>query len=270
MMPTNDAVKSTAKAHLKNIWLETLAVCVILGAVLLFSSCIKSFLSLAVSDIAATFFSVFYSIFIICPLIIGIIFWLWRVTVLSDSPISEIFFSFSSRFVYFRTLNFIFTVAIRLLGLVLLFMLPYALVKLVSAPNLYDFFGIQMPAWTANFLIFKNFFKLLGVSSIIFFASRYYLAPLLFVIGGDITPGEAIYMSHRIGAVSYGAFLQLFFSFAGWAFLSLLIIPALYTLPYFLMCLVVHSRYAINFYNSKQSQTGYFYTPPVQDFSEDL
>lgn len=270
MMPTSDAVKSTAKAHLKSIWLETLVVCVIFSVVLLFSSCIHSFLSLAVSPIAATVFLCLYFIFIVCPLIIGIIFWLWRVTVLSDSSIGEIFFSFSSRFVYFKTLNFIFTVAIRLLGLVLLFMLPYALVKLVSAPNLYDFFGIQMPAWTANFLIFENFFMYLGISATVFFASRYYLAPLLFVIGGDIAPGEAIYMSHRIGAVSYGAFLQLVFSFIGWVFLSLLIIPAIYTLPYFLICLTVHSRYAINFYNSKQSQTGYFYTPPVQDFSKDL
>ncbi len=270
MMPNNEAVKSTAKAHLKHLWPECIAVCAIMGLVALLSTCIQSVLSLFVSNLVATVFGIAYFVFITSPMLMGVIFWLWRVTVLKDSSLSEIFFPFSTRFTYIRTLNFVFTVVVRLVGVVILFMLPYALIKLISAPELYEFFGSQIPAWTANFLIFENFLKVIGISASLFFASRYYLAPLLFVVGGDITPGEAIYMSHRIGKVSFGAFLQLILGFIGWAFLSLLIIPMLYTLPYFIVSITVHCRYAINFYNNKFNDKGTTYTPPAEDFGANI
>lgn len=270
LMPANQAVKSTAKASLKKLWPECIAVCVILGINAVLSSCIQSIITIVWTSAIATVFSAIYFLFVTVPLLMGVAFWLWRVTVLSDSHLFEIFFPFSTRFVYARVISFIFAVALRLLIALALFMLPFVLVKLASSPEIYEIFGGQMPTWTANFWIFENFFKVIGLAAFAFFASRFYLAPLLFLIGGDITPAESIYMSRRIGTFSYSAFLQLVFSFAGWAVLSLLILPAIYTLPYFLMCITVHCRYAINYYNSKQNQEGYSYTPPNQDFGADI
>lgn len=269
-MPTNEAVKSTAKASLKKLWPECIAVSIILGVNAVLSSCIQSIIAIVWSSTVATVFSIVYFLFVTIPLLMGVAFWLWRVTVLSDSHIFEIFFPFSTRFVYARVISFVFAAALRLLIALVLFMLPFVLVKLASSPEIYEIFGGQMPTWTANFWIFENFFKFIGLAAFAFFASRFYLAPLLFLIGGDITPAEAIFMSRRIGAVSYSAFLQLILSFVGWAALSLLIIPAIYTLPYFIMCVTVHCRYAINYYNNKQNQQGFSYTPPGQDFGADI
>ncbi len=269
-MPTNEAVKSTAKASIKKMWPECIAVCVILGTNAVLSACIQSIILTVWSQLTATVFAVLYFCFISAPLLIGVAFWLWRVTILSDSPVTEIFYPFSTRFVYARIMSFVLAAAVRLIVVMILFLLPYCLVKLASSPEVYEFFGGQMPIWMANFWIFENFLKIIGVAASVFVASRYYLAPLLFVIGGDITPSEAIYMSRRIGAFSYGAFVQLLISFLPLAVLSLLIIPAIYTLPLFIMCVTVHCRYAINYYNSKQNQEGISYTPPNQGFGADI
>lgn len=266
MMPTNAAVKSTAKASLKKLWPQAIAACVILGINALLASCIQSVIALVWSTPVSIVAAVIYFLFFTAPLLMGVTFWLWRVTVLSDSPVAEMFFVFSTRFVYARVISFILAAALRLAVILFLCLLPFGLVKLASTPELYEFFGGQIPTWTASFWIFESFFEFVGIGVFLLIASRHYIAPLLFMIGGDITPAEAIYMSRRIGKVSFGAMLQLVASFIGWAALSILVIPAIYTLPYFLMCMTVHCRYAINYYNSTQNNAGYSYTPPAQDF----
>ncbi len=45
-------------------------------------------------------------------------------------------------------------------------------------------------------------------------------------------------------------FIYLFFSFAGWILLSLIFIPLVFTMPYFIAGVCVHTRFAIAEYNA--------------------
>ena len=60
---------------------------------------------------------------------------------------------------------------------------------------------------------------------------------------------EAMHISEMISKQSISAFASLVVSFIGWFLLSLLGLPLVYTLPFFLISYVVHSRFAIVNYN---------------------
>ena len=264
-MPGNTPVKDTARVCLKKIWPAAIAASVIIGATAVFGFCISSAASGVWTQTVATVTAVLYFIFITAPLIMGLIFWLWRVTVLNDSPVTEMFYPFSSWMVYMRVMRFIFLLAIRLIIMFVVVMLPYALAHIASSPELYSHLNGTMPVWTVNIWVFAEFLKYAGIAAFFISALRYYLAPVLFVAGSEITSAEALHMSRMVSKVSMGSFIQLVLGFAGWAILSVLLIPALYTLPFFLVSFILHCRYAINYYNGRLIKESYSYGPYGRD-----
>ena len=75
---------------------------------------------------------------------------------------------------------------------------------------------------------------------------------------------EAIHLSTMVAKRTLSNFLSLIVSLLPWIILTLLIIPAVYTLPTVIVCYVVHCRFAINNYNIlidnfENDMSGYHY-----------
>ena len=65
---------------------------------------------------------------------------------------------------------------------------------------------------------------------------------------------EALLMSSVISKTSLMDFVFLGFSLILWIIASILFIPLIFTLPYFIMCYIVHSEYSVKDYNQRISK----------------
>ena len=81
--------------------------------------------------------------------------------------------------------------------------------------------------------------------------ARYYIAPFLLIADEDMDAAEAIHMSDVISKSTMLDFIYLFFSLLGWIILSVLVIPIMFTLPYIITSVSVHTRFAIAEYNKR-------------------
>ena len=261
MMPGNLSVKSTAKAFLKPLWSQAIAAGAVLCACFVAELCVRELFAYTVSTAVGFVAGAVFFIFITAPLIMGYILWLWRVTVLEDSPFTEMFLPFAERDSYTRTLSFVLAAVIRAVAVFAVVMLPYAIASVASNPRFYEIIGMTMPVWMLNIWIFKRFLLVLGTAVFVYVMLRNYLAPVIFAVGSNLTPSEAFYMAKEVGADSFIAFVKLIFGFLGWLLCSVFIIPALYVLPYFSFSCIFHCRFAITRYNAGIKTKTYSYNP---------
>jgi hypothetical protein len=132
-----------------------------------------------------------------------------------------------------------------------MFYLPAVLVYVISSPNLYDFLKMPIPLWSQHLTYLVNFLSSLASVLTAFSLLKFYLAPFLIIADDEMDVEEAVLMSTVISKTTITDFVFLGLSLILWIILSLLYIPLLFTLPYFIMCYVVHSLYAINDYNER-------------------
>ena len=261
VIPGSRPAKSNAKAFLKPMWSQSIAALGILCATVIMGICIKELLAGFVSPAVGTAALVLYTVFVTAPLVMGYIGWLWRATFLPDSACTEMFLPFSALHGYARTVGFVLALAVRLFVAYVVVMLPYAIAHMASSPRFYELVGGSMPVWAINIWIFEKFLKVVGIAAFVLLLLRHYLAPVIFVVGGNLTPAESFYLAKEVGNVSLSAFLQLLWGFLGWALLSLLALPALYTFPYFSFSFIFHCRFAISQYTFGIKTKTYSYHP---------
>ncbi len=246
----SNAVKSTAKTVLKGNWLKAI-VCI---GVVIFSYFINSFVSSLVSvfagDIIAEIFYVILSLFILLPLFMGALRYFWRMILESNDKPIIVFYYFSSKNLYLKTLKLIFAVILKLIPIAIVVFLPAVLVWLLSQSYFFEWFNLAIPLWSRNLEYAIIFTKTLSTVVLIFYALRFYILPVLFVACEDLEILEALNMSSIISKKSTLDFIYLFFSFFGWILISLLAIPLIFTLPYMITSYLVHTRFAITEYNN--------------------
>ncbi len=76
-------------------------------------------------------------------------------------------------------------------------------------------------------------------------ASRYFLAPYLFVIYGELSANDSIKLSVKIMEKKQIQYEKLIVSFIPWFLLCFLVFPAFYVVPYFLTSCAVNAKYMI-------------------------
>jgi len=255
MSVASNVVKVTAKTALKGNYLKG----IISGCVLLFCLIINYYISslveLVSNLIIAEIYSLLFSVFVTFPLLMGVLRYFWRMIMnTTDNPMS-VFYYFSEKALYFKTLKLFFTVAIRLLPIAVLIYLPAVFVWLLSQSRLFELFDLSIPIWSSNLQYAILFTNTLCTVIIAFISLRYYIAPILFISNDDLDVMEALHMSCVISKKSAFDFIFLFLSFLGWILLSILAFPLIFTLPYILTSYTIHSRFVIAEYNKHIANT---------------
>lgn len=267
MTAGNNAVKLTAKTALKDHWLKAIAACCIYIFAHFICTLSTSLLSIPFGDIAFYVALAVLGLFILLPLMLGVIRFIWRLIMGGDDDLVTVFEYFSSKKKYLKSLKFMFALILRICGISFIVLLPSIAVWIISTPDVYEKLGLAIPIWSSNLNTVWVFLTTISVFVIISISSKYYLTPILFVADENMEVDEALNMSKIISKNTYIDFIFLAFSLTGYIIISLFVIPLIFTLPYFITCYAVHSRFAIADYNLFVEQKNRFEQDMFGDFN---
>ena len=232
-------------------------------SVFIIISGIASLVSYVGGDTAAYICEAILYFLLLFPLIHGLVRFFWRLLFGADDSPLAVFYFFSGKAEYMRAMRLITGLCLRLAFFAIILFIPAKIVDIFGGVKIYDLLDIPIPLWTSNLYYLSLFLKTVASVLLFFIMLRYYAAPVLSVADEKMDASEAIHMSCVIYKRTMLDFIYLFFSFAGWILLSLTFIPLIFTMPYFIAAVCVHTRFAIAEYNSFEELKN---TPDVPTF----
>ncbi|MDD6478345.1 MAG: DUF975 family protein [Oscillospiraceae bacterium] len=258
MQANSNIVKKTARAALKDNFVKAIFFCLTVVFSMLAVYIIETLLCIVFPDVIASVIVALLLVFLIAPLMLGMLRAFWRIMWNSDDTVEVVFYYFSSREEYERSLRLIFGIVFRTLWIGFLLFLPALFTDALSSVRVYEFFGMSAPSFASNLWVLSAFLKIAALIVLYIITLKYYLAPFLFVADGEMDAAEAIHKSTLLSRATAIDFLLLTFSFFGWFLISFTVIPVIFTIPYFIMSYIVHSRFAVANYNkvAKQFSSG--------------
>ena len=256
-IPTSSVVKNTAKTIMKRNPLSSVIICLFLLVTffvtqLLFTGILSQLLGKSIFLKIGAFFLLVITVF--WPVFMGTIRYFWVLTEQKEYFLEAVFYYFSSMKRYKRAVKTAGLLLLRVFLIGFISLIPCLISSLFEHSWIYTTLNSDVPLWSANLQLITDFLKLAGIIVTVCLSLKYYLVPIVAVMDENLYLMETIHISEMISKHSLGAFASLMWSFTGWFLLSLLGIPLVYTLPYFLICYVVHSRFAIVNYNLNLEQ----------------
>ncbi len=249
MSISSAAVKETAKERLKNNYVKTFVASLALIFAWLISVNVASILSSVTGDIIAIVISVLLNVFLVAPLSLGILKYIWKISLgVADGPIA-IFYWFSDKKLYIKALKFILHFAIKALLWLMVLNIPSFLLFILSKTFFFELFNIAPPVWTASLDFYSVILRNISFVLVFFIMLKYYMAPVLFIADENANAEECMYNSLVISRKTAFDFISLIFNQVPMLFLSLLVLPMPFTLPYLLSYYVTHTRFAVEEYN---------------------
>ncbi len=252
MFPNSRVIKVNALSALKGNWATAVAaimIWVLFNVILLVTgTLICSFIESTVITTAVIIVLSAIALFVGSPLLFGVLKFIWHLSDRECTDIGDVFFYFGSRKMYFRALNITLQIISRFLIMGSVMIVPSLVIEYISNGGFNEVFG-AVPLWLTNFWIISVFLRSLGVLLTVIFTAKYYLAPFVFIINDEIEPLEAMHLSCKAAKLSIWNFVGLIFTLLGWFVTSLLGVPLFFTVPYILMCYIIHSRFAVYYYN---------------------
>lgn len=256
MATASTVVKKTAKAVLKDNWIEAIA----LGSVIIFANLIfyiaVSLFSMVVPSVATVLITAATQILFIFPLLLGGLRSFWLLMCDQKNVLPEVFYYFSSAEKYFRAIKLFSSLIFKMLLKGILLVIPSIIADALSSAKVYEFFQLTAPAWSSNFSVVSVFLKTAAGLILLILMVKYYLAPFLIISDEQMDVQEAIHKSTVLAKASGMDFVFLFFSFIGWIILSFFVIPLIVTVPYFIVSYMVHSRFSVANYNRVVARLG--------------
>lgn len=253
------AVKSTAKAALKGNWLIAASASITFILAFTLTSFACSLLSSVIPAIIANIIFYILIVFLISPLFLGLIRFFKNLIFENATNISEIFVYFADFLAYKRALRLILELAARFIFYGVICLLPAGTVKLITTEFFFGVLNIDIPLWSQSLDILLSFLLGMGALATFILMLRFYLAPFLVVADDNMAVDEAIHTATIIAHRSSNELWTLILSFTGFILLSFLMIPLIFTLPYFLCSLTVHSRFAVANYNLSIGEKNTYY-----------
>ena len=249
MSATSKVVRETARTALKGHWVNVSIACITVAFCYFICDYAVYFLSIPTNQTVATVAMCTLSFFLLLPLLLGLLRYVWRLIFgMHEHPIG-IFYYFTEPVKYARALKLWVALLIRGLLFGVLLFLPALAVQILASATLYDLIHMPMPLWASNLGYVALLLKSVASVALFFIMLRYYMAPFLAFADENASTAEVIRLSITIARITAIDFLQLLLSFLGWALLSLLIVPAIFTAPYLLTSCCVHARFSIAQYN---------------------
>ncbi len=260
--PTFSEIKSAAKKALKHRWGEAIAVSlIVLGTALLdiimqallmtifkvdavwspFTPTSVPFYSIVASN-CITVFSAIFSLVIMFPLIFGVMRWFWHVTGGNDPDISDIFYYFSSAKQFGKALLIAIGLFWRMvLGAAICF-LPYTAVSLLTQSEFYSRLGVTMPTYMSGAYPLVSLFEALGFFMLLLWISIYAMFYSAMFSEPELSAPRTIKLGSVISRGYRMRFIGFILSFFGWIVLSILALPLLFFVPFFMASLSIYGR----------------------------
>ena len=234
-IPDSQVVKSNVKAVLKNRRISAGIVGIFPYLIyLVLVSLYGVFAMLLIGRrLTAVSVAVVIGLFLLLPVVLGAIRWFWRVADGCEDAVTDVFYYFTSLFLYKRALKCIFLFMFKCLMAMLISLLPYFVITLLSNSWIYQFVGTEIPLWVAGLALVQAFLRIVGIIAV------------LVVTDDNMLLLEALHISILVSKRSAVYFLALVISLVGYMLLSLFMVPIFYTAPIFFTAYVVHARFAI-------------------------
>ncbi len=279
--PTLTEMKGAAKKSLKHRWGEAIAVSLALLATVLLDTVMQSALQIIfkvdtvwspisptdvplysiIASIGITFFSAVFTLVVMLPLLLGVMRWFWFVTSGSDPNVGDVFFYFSSGKLFRKALGLSVSIFLRLvLGACLCF-LPYALISVLTNNEFYNLIGIPMPPQMTSLYSLAPILELLGFFLLLLWISGYAMFYTALFSEPELSARNTMKLTVKLSKKQRMRFVGFVFSFFGWIALSLLFLPLLYFLSFFMASLSVYGR---EVYRSAQHNS---FTAPPSSFN---
>lgn len=257
MTVSGSAIKIEARNILKNNYSTAFVTTVTVLAVWYIFNYLCSILEIFTTAVLADILLVVLCVVLFAPLLLGYLRHLWRMSSgVTDNPIA-IFYYFSYPKLYFKCLSLIISLSLRIGLCYLIFLLPYFVLQVITGTWIYETLDITVPLWTLSFSNIITVLHYVATVATVFSCLKYYLAPIIFVADEKIDTAEAIHMSKVISKKTMLDFIFLCFSILGWAVLSILVLPLIYTLPYMFLAYLKHCSYAVEDFNNDISKINY-------------
>ena len=256
-IPSSNVVKDTAKTIMKKRPLASVIICLFLVAVFfanefIFSGMLAIVFGKRVLLKIAVAILLFITIF--WPVFMGAIRYFWVAVEQKECGIDEVFYYFSSFLRYKKAVKTVTLLLLKVFLIGVVALIPCMVSSLFEHSWIYNTLKSDVPLWSANLQLITDFLKIAGIAVTFWLSLKFYLVPIVAVMDENLALMDAIHISEMISKQSLSAFSGLIISFLGWFLLSLLGIPIVYTLPYFLISYVVHCRFAIVNYNLNLEQ----------------
>lgn len=253
MFPGSKAVKSTAKAMLKNNWIVAITTAIIPVFLFVGLDCIIGSLKYLLNDtIVTVYLLVIYYILlfmVMLPICLGVLKVFVNISDGKKFDFYEIFYYFSSAKQYHRAVLLIGCFVLKVFSAAIALILFSYAVGGAAKYILSLASGTQPVVWLDNLWVFSTLIKCIAAVSIVLRIIKFYGTPYIFVNNDYISPVDAMNLSNTVSAKSSVDFIFLLFSMIHIIVLTVFVVPAPFTLPYLIMAYVVHSKYAVNYYN---------------------
>lgn len=264
MQPTFSEMKSAARTALRHRWPEAVAVSMICFTTVLLNGIARAILTdvfkltsvwspltlnglsidRAAASIGVAAFSVILSLCLSFPLFFGTLRWFWQVTAGSDPSVGEIFYYFSSPIRFFKTVALSVVTYVIIMLAAVLCMLPSAVMSELTSPDFYNEIGRQMPMLMEALRSLVVVLRVIGLLLLCLFSAGPLLNFAVLFSEPTLSVSGVLLRTFRLAKGLKFNFTVFVFSFFGWALLSVLILPLIFMVPYFLSSLTVYGREA--------------------------
>lgn len=176
------------------------------------------------------------TVVLLSPLFNGYIRLFYQAALTQKFQMSELFYYFESGR-YVRTLHLNLALFVRLMLPALLFFLPVFIYHILCFSFMQSF---------TETVLYKDFAFILTILSavlLILYSLKYFLVLTLYCVNGQTGNKDLFNASKTIMKEQRHAAAQLIFSFTPWFLLCLLILPALYVVPYFTQSLCIGAKW---------------------------
>ena len=262
--PSNFAIKTNAKASLKNNWFSAFAITLlILFAVLFvvyFTAMLTSFFRIDNLDLSGgeikfskdlvcllliNLFSLVLELFLIVPLLFGSIKWFWKLSLGTVAPISEVFYYYSTIANFKKVVFVSISLFFRAFVILIICLSPSILTYILSNSVFLGVFGSIPTTFTESFKPLANMLSVLGYIAFYIGIFRYILVPAVLIKYPNLSVNKTIKYATKLSFGYRSKAFVLLLSFLGWFVLCLAGIPIFFVVPYFLTSYCFLSRYAI-------------------------
>ncbi len=263
------AAKQSAKKTLKDKWLMaavvfTVAATICIAYILVSSLVVLVFRANGVwsaifpskseslfnpRDISTTLITVAVKLLVLLPVILGLLRWFWRACCGMYDGVETLFYYFSSKNAYLRALKatVIFWSASIAAGFAC--MLPAYITFLVASPDLYQFFGGNMPSLFGAAGALVQLLRRMGYVALVFVWARLINYLPMVVIYDDVKPEKLFPITMRVFAHCTTQTIGFIFGFFGYILLSVLLIPLVFVGPYITTSYMMYVKFVVNNYN---------------------
>lgn len=194
------------------------------------------------SRFAITLLTALIQLFGFSPLYLGTVYWYWQTSYGVAEPVATVFSFYGSAAEYRRAVGLVFALGWRAVIVSGLSVMPAAafltLAEHFSA-------GSHNGIYTGGLYLVALVLAVLGLMLALLVMTRWFLAIPCFFADRSLTASQAVVLSHRITRTSRASLFVFLLQFAGWALLSLLILPMLFTVPYFFAAFSCRARFMI-------------------------